>query len=58
VLSVAGKFVPTPRGSGAKHRRPRRPAPEGGGSASPASPWSRRYEQEKGKRERGGLLTM
>jgi hypothetical protein len=49
VLCIAGKHAHTPRGSGRKPGYPRRPAPEGGGSASPASSWGRCCAQGKGK---------
>jgi hypothetical protein len=47
------KHAHTPRRSGARRGHPRWPAPEGGGSASPASPWSRCCAQEKGKKGAG-----
>jgi hypothetical protein len=37
-LRVAGEHASKPRGSGGWRGHPRRPAPEGGGPASPASP--------------------
>jgi hypothetical protein len=39
-LHGAEQHAHTPRGSGRRCGHPRRPAPEGGGSASPASLWS------------------
>jgi hypothetical protein len=43
------KQAHTPRRSGARCGCPRRPATKGGGSASPASPWSRCCVQDMGK---------
>jgi hypothetical protein len=56
VLHVAGKLARMPRRLGREHKPPRRPAPKGGGSASPASSRSRRCAQEKGK-EAGGFCS-
>jgi hypothetical protein len=47
------KHAHTPRRSGARRGRPRWPTPERGGSASPASPWSRCCAQEKGEKGAG-----
>jgi hypothetical protein len=49
VLHVAGDHASMPRGSGGKRGHPRRPAPEGGGSASPTSSRDRCGAQRKGK---------
>jgi hypothetical protein len=40
-LHEAGEHASKPRGPGKRRGHPRRPAPEGGGSVSPASPRSR-----------------
>jgi hypothetical protein len=53
-LHVAGEHASKPRGSGERRGHPRRPAPEGGRSASPASPWSGHSAQ--GSEKRAGRL--
>jgi hypothetical protein len=48
-LCVAGEHASTPRRSGRRRGHPQRLVPEGGGSASPVSPWSGYCAQGKEK---------
>jgi hypothetical protein len=56
-LRIAGEHASKPRGSGGWCGHPRRPAPEEGGSASPASPWGGLNVQGREIRAGETLLT-
>jgi hypothetical protein len=52
-LHKAEQHAHKPRGSGEWRGHPRRPAPEGGGAAAPASSWRRQNAQNDGISSRG-----